>query len=353
MPQSLPSAVSSDLEFEDFFETTLKEPLASTDTDIYLNEMPLSTNSFLVIDPKGDNPEIIYFNEVGGNYVRCPSATDGQGRGVFNTSPQDWDAGVEVGNYTVAAMFEAIVTGVAMRGSFFTPTGTIVPYAGSVAPDGWLMCDGSSVLQSDHAALFAVIGTNYGPSDATHFSLPDMRGRTPLGVGARTWALSFDASAVNASTDQITITANKNVYTGKAVVLSTTSSAPGGLTAGSTYYIVVVDSTHIQLATSLANAIAGTVINITTQGAGTHTLTFTGTNHALAETGGEDTHAMTQNEMPAHTHQQLIGGGVATAQSGSGTVAGTANNSNVSSTGGSAGSNVLNPYVGLNFIIKT
>jgi len=62
--------------------------------------------------------------------------------------------------------------------------GEIVPYAGSTPPIAdWLFCDGSSLLRSDFPDLFAVIGTVYGSADSSHFSIPDLRGRVPVGVG--------------------------------------------------------------------------------------------------------------------------------------------------------------------------
>lgn len=62
--------------------------------------------------------------------------------------------------------------------------GTIQMFAGSTAPTGWLMCDGSAVSRATYATLFAVIGTTYGVGDgSTTFNLPDMRGRVAVGVG--------------------------------------------------------------------------------------------------------------------------------------------------------------------------
>ena len=63
------------------------------------------------------------------------------------------------------------------------PTGAVFPYVSVTAPANFLLCDGSSVLQSDYPALFAVISTTYGSVDGTHFTLPDMRGRVPVGYG--------------------------------------------------------------------------------------------------------------------------------------------------------------------------
>ena len=49
---------------------------------------------------------------------------------------------------------------------------------------GWLLCDGTAVSRTTYSALFAAIGTAYGPGDGTTtFNLPDFRGRAPIGVG--------------------------------------------------------------------------------------------------------------------------------------------------------------------------
>ncbi len=57
-----------------------------------------------------------------------------------------------------------------------------MPYAGSAAPTGWLLCDGSAVSRGTYAGLFAVIGTTYGGGDgSTTFNLPNLKGRYPAG----------------------------------------------------------------------------------------------------------------------------------------------------------------------------
>lgn len=66
------------------------------------------------------------------------------------------------------------------------PAGIIQMYGGSSAPTGWLFCDGASVLRATYAALFTAISTTYGSADGTHFNVPDLRGRVPIGVGTGT-----------------------------------------------------------------------------------------------------------------------------------------------------------------------
>ena len=64
------------------------------------------------------------------------------------------------------------------------PTGAIMPFAGSAAPAGWLLCDGTAVSRTGYAALFAVTSTTYGVGNgSTTFNVPDIRGRLPLGSG--------------------------------------------------------------------------------------------------------------------------------------------------------------------------
>ena len=55
------------------------------------------------------------------------------------------------------------------------PTGTILPYGGSTAPSGFLLCNGGAISRITYAKLFAVIGTTYGEGDgSTTFNLPNI-----------------------------------------------------------------------------------------------------------------------------------------------------------------------------------
>lgn len=60
--------------------------------------------------------------------------------------------------------------------------GEITYIAYDVLPAGWLDCDGSQVSRTTYAALFALIGTTWGPGDGmTSFNLPDLRDRCLVG----------------------------------------------------------------------------------------------------------------------------------------------------------------------------
>jgi microcystin-dependent protein len=65
-----------------------------------------------------------------------------------------------------------------------TPSGTTQSFAGSTEPPGWLFCFGQSLNATTnpiYADLFSAIGTTYGGSGVTAFSLPDLRGRSITG----------------------------------------------------------------------------------------------------------------------------------------------------------------------------
>lgn len=62
------------------------------------------------------------------------------------------------------------------------PPGSMVDYAGSSAPDGWLLAYGQCVSRTTYATLFAVIGTTYDNScSGSDFGIPDTRGRVVAG----------------------------------------------------------------------------------------------------------------------------------------------------------------------------
>lgn len=63
------------------------------------------------------------------------------------------------------------------------PAGVYFPFAGEIAPIGFLKCDGRAYSRSQYAKLYAAIGTRYGAGDgSTTFQVPDLRGVVPRGL---------------------------------------------------------------------------------------------------------------------------------------------------------------------------
>lgn len=67
-------------------------------------------------------------------------------------------------------------------GDFGTPTGTVLFYASSTAPTGWLMAYGQAVSRTTYSDLFGIVGTTFGNGDgSTTFNMPDCRGHVIAG----------------------------------------------------------------------------------------------------------------------------------------------------------------------------
>lgn len=87
-----------------------------------------------------------------------------------------------------------------------------------------------------------------------------------------------DTFSADAGTDVCTWTSTanipSNILTGTRVRLTTTTTLPAGLSLATDYYVIRLSDTTFSLATSFANAVAGTAINITDAGTGTHTVNW-------------------------------------------------------------------------------
>lgn len=71
--------------------------------------------------------------------------------------------------------------------AYSVPVGTILSYASTTPPVGFLVCDGSEVSKTLYADLYGVIGDTYGTTaDTSKFKLPDLRETVPVGIGQNT-----------------------------------------------------------------------------------------------------------------------------------------------------------------------
>lgn len=109
--------------------------------------------------------------------------------------------GIAVGGTKIVDVAATGITFTGLVAGFgVVPVGAITAYAGSSAPNGWLLCDGSSKVRTDYAALFSAIGTTYGSADGTHFTLPDLGGRVIAGKEASASRLTSGGSGVDGGT---------------------------------------------------------------------------------------------------------------------------------------------------------
>ena len=123
--------------------------------------------------------------------------------------------------------------------------GSIIPYTSSVAPVGYLVCDGSTVNRSTYSKLYAVVGNAYGAGDgSTTFHLPDFRGRFLRG---------YDSGAGNDPDSSSRLASNSGGNTGNNV---------GSLQADQVY-----SHTHLfNNSGGVGNAVSGTQVGYQSYG---------------------------------------------------------------------------------------
>jgi microcystin-dependent protein len=128
--------------------------------------------------------------------------------------------------------------------SAHTPPGVIDMYGGAAAPTGWLLCDGSSVSKTTYASLWAVLNTSKGA-----------------------------ATISQANPGVVTFTTH-NFVGGERIYFTTDGALPTGLAIDTTYWVTRINDNTFKLSTTFANYVAGTWIETTSAGSGTHTLVW-------------------------------------------------------------------------------
>lgn len=146
------------------------------------------------------------------------------------------------------------------------PTGVILPFGGTTAPTGFLLCDGSEISRITYANLFGVIGTTYGSGDGTTtFNLPDatiaLDIATSAGVigngksvvwtdGTNAWNTAFTSNGIDGSGSSTASPLGGNV--GSAFVGSTPPSKTVGVHKNPNLSGLVADLTNIVTSTAQA-----------------------------------------------------------------------------------------------------
>lgn len=139
-------------------------------------------------------------------------------------------------------------------------------YALTVDGDGVTSTDvsitsgGAATQEQIHSALLTALNAVVGRNFLATF--------TPL-VNADDTFVSTHAS------DLFTATAHGLLTGDGPFQCTTTTTLPAGLSLATDYWIIRLTDDTFQLATSLANALAGTAVAITTDGTGTHTISDT------------------------------------------------------------------------------
>lgn len=131
-------------------------------------------------------------------------------------TPQDPIAGIKFRSFTAGApaqvfgsffypneaslqassQFTTFVSAAGVVTQVTVPTGAILPFGGPTAPVGFVLADGSLYdgTQTAYQALWQVYGNTFGGTGQNNFAVPDLRGRTIVGVGTHADVVSRGAS---------------------------------------------------------------------------------------------------------------------------------------------------------------
>lgn len=139
----------------------------------------------------------------------------------------------------------------------------------------------SSDLSADTQAFFYDITPTAGTPTPNFTAQTDF---TVSGLGYGTFDYGgelFQNFTADVSSDTLTFPSGTDLSqqeTGSVVMLSTSSVLPAGLTANTKYFLFNINTSNrtVQLASSSSNATAGTAVNITDTGTGTHDMTVMG-----------------------------------------------------------------------------
>jgi microcystin-dependent protein len=128
-------------------------------------------------------------------------------------------------------ILQSAITGSGTAPVPLIPVGTIVAYGLSTNPDGWLHCNGQSLLRATYPALYAVIGVLYGAgNDAGNtFAAPELRDKMLMGSGTNNGTHGNGAGAF-ASGGTITTASGSAALTVATGSASTGVKDAGGLT---------------------------------------------------------------------------------------------------------------------------
>lgn len=241
--------------------------------------------------------------DIGGGEVTISGEGGGSGGGSLSVEDND----VVVSSNVVTLNFENLVvtdngenkvTVAAVSASGVgIPIGGILPYAGSISPAGFNLCDGTELLSSSYSDLSDTLGYVYG----------------------------HKITVVNLDDDYFILEGLNTYTTGQGVRFTSTESLPSPL-SNSTEYFVRRDGVAVEYTIHPTQSDAENntnKIDLTTAGEGLLTIQKWGyvripdmrgkfplgngtgtsqTQYIRGQRGGEEVHVLTKDEMPAHSH---------------------------------------------------
>lgn len=139
--------------------------------------------------------------------------------------------------------------------------GTVIAFAGSTRPTGYLNCDGATVSRTTYSALFKEIGVTYGAGDGRNtFNLPNLNNRFIEGCSLSEVGTVMNAGLPNITGNVASAYGNHNTNTGNGALshqICTTGWGSGKQDGGDGGDGEPIQSNNIYIDASRSNSIYG------------------------------------------------------------------------------------------------
>ena len=133
--------------------------------------------------------------------------------------------------------------------------GYVTYYAFNYAPQGWAQCNGQLLQITTNQALYSLLGVMYGGDGRTTFALPDLRGRTIVGMGQHATNQPNYVQGKVAGAESVALTAaNMPAHSHSTVVTLPVNSANGDEQLPFSYMSQPANGAKMFSPTSTANA---------------------------------------------------------------------------------------------------
>lgn len=168
------------------------------------------------------------------------------GSGAPGTLPgqTDGDNYIDCASNTLYQLRASVWYSIANFSPVMLPSGSIIPFGGVTVPVGYVWADGSALSRLTYVNLYNALTADKG-----NFT-------------------------VSIATPAVVTLNGHGLATGNCVELTTTGALPTGLSVNTNYYVIYVNANTFNLATTFANALAGTKINTSGTQSGVHSLRY-------------------------------------------------------------------------------
>ena len=188
------------------------------------------------------------------------------------------------------------------------------PFSTNAVPSALVQLTSNGKINIDQIPALRPFNITSVASTAERLAIEDANAGD-IAIETTSTTFSVAPASVNTSNNQITIT-NHGVSTGDQLTYTAGTTAIGGLSTATVYYVIKVDDNTIKLATTTSNATNGQAVPLSGQGSGTHSFETAGTavSYILENDLESQFLAFTPNSAFQFTNGDIIAGSSTTAR---------------------------------------